>query len=218
MESSLTIHRIGYQISLASELVHGLSVWVATASETSIIWDQIRVVSYSATDSRININTASSCDVSLVFAYDSSSVSDGFIWVNGIGASYSGSNGVWDFSETQSAAQILTYNLVAAAANIHGITSVDQNSQTLDVIWDSLTITITVTDGRINIDDIASVIATAIYDYDSSAYDGTLQLNDTIFQEASHGSRGYTVESASGDSFGITAIRQNMEVDCIWDS
>jgi hypothetical protein len=217
-ETSLAIKRIGYQITLASELVYGLSAWIATASDTSIIWDQIRVVSYAADDYRIDINSPSSCDVSLVFAYDGSFVSDGFIWVNGIVATYSGSNGIWGFSETQSAAQLLTYSLVTAALNVHGITSVNQNSQSLNMIWDSLTITITVVDDRINIGSIASVIATAIYDYDSSAFDGTLQLNDTTFQQALPGRRGYTVNSASGGSHGITAIRQNMVVACIWDS
>jgi hypothetical protein len=112
----------------------------------------------------------------------------------------------------------VTFNLVSAAANEHGITSVNQNSQTQGVIWDSLTITITVSDSRIDIGTIASIIPTAIYDYDSSAYDGALQLNDTVFQQAFPGRRSYTVASASGDSHGITAIRQNMIVSCIWDS
>jgi hypothetical protein len=199
-------------------MIYSLSAWTATASDTGIIWDQILVVSYSIDDSRIDIDTPCFSHVTLIFDFDNSFVSDGSIWVNGVEADYSGSNGVWDFNETRSVAQLFTYTTVTAAANAHGITSVNQNSQTLDAIWDSLTITITVGDSRINVGTVASIVPTAVYDYDSTAYDGTLQLNDTTFQQFSPGRLGYTVDTAFGDSFGITAIRQNMEVDCIWDS
>ncbi|MHA2302306.1 MAG: hypothetical protein ACXACD_15270, partial [Candidatus Thorarchaeota archaeon] len=217
-ESSPSVQSIGYHVILASELAYGLSEWVATTSNTTIIWDQILVVSYSTEDSRIDIDTASSSNVTLIFDFDDSFVIDGSVWINGIGAIYSGSNGVWDFAETRSDAQLVTYNTVSAAANQHGITAVNQDSQSQSIIWDSLTITITVSDSRINIGAIASIVPTAIYDYDNSAFDGTLQLNDTVFQQAFLGRRGYQVDSAFGDSHGISAIRQNMIVSCIWDS
>jgi hypothetical protein len=217
-ETSPTIQSIGYQITLASEMIYGLSAWTATTSDTGIIWDQLLVVSYSIDDSRIDIDTPCFSHVTLIFDFDDSFVIDGAIWVNGVDAEYTGSNGVWDFNETRSVAQLITYNSVTAAANEHGITSVNQNSQTLDAIWDSLTVTITVDDSRINVGDIVSIVTTAVFDYDSSAYDGTLQLNDTTLQQFSPSRLGYTVETASGGSYGITAIRQNMEVYCIWDS
>ncbi|MFX1605867.1 MAG: hypothetical protein ACFFDD_08155 [Promethearchaeota archaeon] len=217
-EISASVQNIGYSIASASETVYGLAQWVVTTSNTTIIWDQLLVVAYSADDSRIDINTVSSCHVTLIFDFDDSFVSDGTILVNGLSAVYSSSNGVWNFSETKSDAQLVTYNLVVATGNVHGITSVNQNSQTLGVIWDSLTITITILDSRIDVGTVASVVPTAIYDYDSSAYDGTLLLNDTIFQLGTPGYRGYTVLSTSGDSYGISTIRQNMEVRCIWDS
>jgi len=217
-ESSGSIQSIGYEILSASESVHSLTQWVLTASNTVIIWDQILVISYSADDFRINIDTASSCHVTLIYDFDNSFVSDGSISINGLIAIYSGSNGVWNFGESRGTAQQRTYNSIEAISNSYGITSVNQNSQTLSVIWDSLTITIVVSDSRIDVGTIASIVATAIYDYDSSAYDGTLQLNNTIFVRGSPGHRGYTVLSASGDSYGITTIQQNMAVRCIWDS
>ncbi|MFX1482949.1 MAG: hypothetical protein ACFFCP_07150 [Promethearchaeota archaeon] len=217
-ESSASVQKLGYMISSASESMYGLTQWTVTSTNTSIIWDQILVISYSADDSRIDINTAAVCNVTLLFDFDDTFVSDGTISINGLGAVYSGSNGVWNFGEAKSGAQLVTYNIVVASSNVHGITAVNQNSQTLEVVWDSLTITITVTDSRIDVGTIANVLPTAIYDYDGSAYDGTVQLNDTVFQQATPGDRGYTVLSASGDSYGISVIRQNMEVQCIWDS
>ena len=217
-EISVSVQGIGYEIASASESIYGLTQWVVTASNTTIIWDQILVVSYSADDSRIDISTASSCHVTLIFDFDDVYVSDGTITVNGLSAVYSGSNGVWDFGESKNDAQLVTYNAVGASGNVHGISLVNQNSQSLDVIWDSLTITIIITDSRIDVGTVATVVPTAIYDYDSSAYDGTLQLNDTIFQQGTPSYRGYTVSSASGDSYGISAIRMNMEVRCVWDS
>ncbi|MFW9834478.1 MAG: hypothetical protein ACFFEK_10820 [Candidatus Thorarchaeota archaeon] len=217
-ETSVSVRSIGYRIASASDSSYGLTQWVVTTSNTSIIWDQVLVVSYSADDSRIEIDTSSSCQVTLIFDFDNSFVSDGSISVNGLSTVYSGSNGVWNFGESKNAAQLVTYNLVVASANVYGITSVNQNSQILEIIWDSLKITITVLDNRIDVGTVASVVPTAIYDYDSSIYDGILQLNDTVFQLGTSGIRGYTVTSASGDSHGISVIRQNMEVSCIWDS
>ncbi|MFX1543934.1 MAG: hypothetical protein ACFFCR_13085, partial [Promethearchaeota archaeon] len=217
-ETSASVQRIGYHVVIASELVYGLTQWVATTSNTTIIWDQIVVISYSTEDSRIDINAGCSCNVTLIYDFDDSFVIDGSVWINGISATYSGSSGVWDFAETRNVAQLVTYDTVSTSVNQYDITAVNQNSQTQGIIWDSLTITITVGDNRIDIETIASVVPTAIYDYDGSSYDGTLQLNDTIFQQASAGRRGYTVDSAFGDSFGISAIRQNMIVSCVWDS
>ncbi|MFW9869492.1 MAG: hypothetical protein ACFFEL_07685 [Candidatus Thorarchaeota archaeon] len=217
-ESSVSVQKIGYKIFSASESVYDLTQWIVTSTNTSIIWDQILVIAYSADDYRIDIDTASSCQVTIIFDFDDSFVSDGTISINGISAAYSGSNGVWNFDEIKSVAQLVTYNTVAASSNVHGITAVNQNSQTLIIVWDSLTITITVTDSRIDVETIATIVPTAVYDYDGSSYDGTLQLNDTIFQQDTPSYRGYTVQSASGDSHGISVIRQNMEVSCIWDS
>ncbi|MFW9888781.1 MAG: hypothetical protein ACFFER_11385, partial [Candidatus Thorarchaeota archaeon] len=217
-ETSPSVQRIGYHVVVASELVYGLTQWIVTTSNTTIIWDQIVVISYSTEDSRIEINTGCSCNVTLIYDFDDSFVIDGSVWINGISATYSGSNGVWNFTETRTVAQLMIYDTVSTTGNQYGITAVNQNSLTQGIIWDSLTITIMVGDSRIDTGTIASIVPTAIYDYDSSAYDGTLQLNDTTFQQAFAGRRGYTIDSAFGDSFGISAIGQNMIVSCIWDS
>jgi hypothetical protein len=168
----------------------------------------------------VNINTAAPDRVTLRYEYDSSPVTDGTVNVNGVTALYTGSNGVWNFGAIKTTAQLVVYNLVSVSANLHGISSINQNGQSLQQIWDSLTISITdPLDQRININENASgIVVTAIYDYDGSAYDGTFVLNYSIFQHSSVGKRGYKVQSAGGDTYGISAIGTNDETYAIWDS
>jgi len=58
----------------------------------------------------------------------------------------------------------------------------------------------------------------AVYDYDGSAFDGTLTLNNTQFSYATPQIQGYTVNLVSGGAHGITAISVNDATYCIWDS
>jgi len=59
------------------------------------IADRVQVQSYSSDDSRIDVNTTASLHVILYYDYDNSFVTDGTVTINGLTATYSGSNGVW---------------------------------------------------------------------------------------------------------------------------
>ena len=101
----------------------------------------------------------------------------------------------------------------------HGITTISSNDVTY-FIWDSLTITITdPADQHINVNTNATgIFVSAVYDYDGTAFDGTLILNNTQFNYATAQRQGYTVDSVSGGAHGITAISVNDATWCIWDS
>ncbi|GAH32684.1 unnamed protein product, partial [marine sediment metagenome] len=70
-----------------------------------------------------------------------------------------------------------------AAGNTEGITDVNQNSKSVSFIWDSLTITISnPTDQRQDLNANASgIVVSAVRDYDSSAFDGSITLNKTDY-------------------------------------
>ncbi|MFW9800955.1 MAG: hypothetical protein ACFFD9_10995, partial [Candidatus Thorarchaeota archaeon] len=80
-----------------------------------------------------------------------------------------------------------------------------------------LVVDIVVGDSHIDIGAIASITTSAVYAFDGSSYDGNLILNDTETQYLTVGKRGYTVASASGDSYGISVFSVNPEVYVIWD-
>ncbi|MHA1614271.1 MAG: hypothetical protein ACTSYJ_05455, partial [Candidatus Thorarchaeota archaeon] len=66
------------------------------------IADRVQVQSYSTDDSRINVNSSASLHAVLYYDYDNSFVTDGTVTINGLTATYSGSNGIWDFVDEQS--------------------------------------------------------------------------------------------------------------------
>lgn len=190
-----------------------------TTSETeTYIADRINVQSYSVIDNRVNIGTNVSINVTLIYEYDDSQITDGTVTVNGVSASHQGS-GIWQIVENETSVIDRSYDTVVCSDLTHGLSAVNQNSQSQTVIWDSLTISVVNPNQRINIGTNASgIIFTAIHDYDSSIYDGEFLLNDTTFLFSEAGRHGYTVFDVSGGSFGITAININDETFCIWDS
>ena len=73
----------------------------------------------------------------------------------------------------------MTFDTVACSGNTHGISSVNQDSQSQFVIWDKITVrSYTVIDGRINIDDAVNIDVLVEYEYDDTAVvDGSVTIN-----------------------------------------
>lgn len=204
----------------------------SSSQSTNYISDRVQVQSYSTDDPRINVDDASIMHVTLYYDYDDSFVTNGVVSINGISATYSGSNGVWDFSDTESVVQMNTYNTVAYNGGTHGITVEDQNGQSLDQIWDRITVvSYSVIDDRINIGTSVDIDVTLIYAYDSAAVtDGSVTVNSI---SATHQGAGvwrfsdtkatvqevtYNLVAASGNSNGITVVDQNSQTqDVTWD-
>jgi len=168
-----------------------------------VIWDSL-TTTITVGDNRININDNATIQVSAIYDYDSAPF-DGTLTLN-----YT--------TYVQSSAQRKGYTISSASGDSYGITTIATNDDNY-VIWDSLTITITnPTDQRINVDaNITGMVVSAIYDYDSSAFDGTFSLNDTTYDYSTVGRRGYTVSTVTGDTHGISVINMNDDTYCIWD-
>ncbi len=217
--SSSSVTMIDFNNVATSGNAYGITAVDQNGKHQQVIWDQVTVRSYSVTDSRVNIGYSVTVRVTLEYEYDDTNVTDGFVTINGISATHVDSSGVWQIMVSESSVQAKIYNTVACSLNAYDITSVNQNGQSVQVIWDALIVSITdPTDQRINIGDTATgITASAVYAYDSTAYDGTLSLNSTTFMYTTVGKRGYTVISASGDSYGITTIQSNDDTYCIWD-
>ncbi|KXH77043.1 MAG: hypothetical protein AM326_01890 [Candidatus Thorarchaeota archaeon SMTZ-45] len=203
-----------------------------SSQSANYISDRVQVQSYSTDDSRINVDSAANMQVTLYYDYDDSFVTDGTVTINGISATYSGSNGVWDFSDTESVVQLNTYDSLTYSGGTHGITVEDQNGQNLNQIWDRITVfSYSVVDNRVDVDTSVNIDVTLVYAYDSSAVtDGTVTVN-TI--SATHQGGGvwrfsdtkatvqgvtYNLVAASGNTHGITLVDQNSQFQgVIWD-
>ena len=191
---------------------------LVTDDSVAFISDRIRVVGYSVSDARVNVNSDVLIDVTLEYEYDNTAVITGNVQINGQNATHM-ADGVWRLTKSQSIVTAETFDNVSVTLDTYGISIENQNSQEISVIWDGLIITmLDPTDSRINIGETATGISgTAIYSYDGTPYDGTLVLNSSTFIYGSVGSRGYTIASASGDTYGISVIILNDITSCIWD-
>ncbi|MFX1473311.1 MAG: hypothetical protein ACFFBM_12455 [Promethearchaeota archaeon] len=206
----------GYTVlSAAGDDFYGITAIISN-DITWCIWDQVMVFSLSASDARDNVDDPIWVDVILRYEYDNTPVEDGSVTVSGYVFDNLGM-GLWRHNRTETSVIGIIFNSVSCTGNNHGIQSVNQNSQSQTVIWDQLLVTIAVDDRRIDVGSTASIQPSAIYAYDSTVYDGTLQLNDTIHMHADVGRWAYTVVSASGDSYDISLIASNDEDYVIWD-
>ncbi|MHA2433732.1 MAG: hypothetical protein ACXADO_10935, partial [Candidatus Thorarchaeota archaeon] len=181
----MTVDKVTFYVnsSNANEDLYGITVVYVNGKSDIVIWDRVLVKSYSTDDERIDVGAACAGHVNLSYEFDNAPVTDGFVAVNGVSATYSGSEGIWDFSETRSTVQTFTYDNVEVSDNENGITVVNQNAQSVKQIWDQLrVISYTVTDERCNINSFQTITAIVIYEYDSILFigsSGTVYLNNT---------------------------------------
>jgi len=231
VQSQSSIQSVTYNVVVCSGNVYGISEVNQNSQSATIIWDQIVVQSYAVLDNRVNVNDSVLIDVTLLYGYDSSPVIDGTVTVNSIVASHLGS-GVWRITDQKSSVQSFTYDMVMCADNAHGITNVDQKSQSKVVIWDQVVVIFYATnDTRVDINTLVLVNITLQYGYDnSSVVNGIVIVNSVI---ATHAGSGVwqlnlvrsTVQAValnsvvcSGNSLGITSVDQNSQaLVIIWD-
>ena len=204
--------------SSANEVTYGITaVWLNGQSDT-VATDRVIVISYAISDARDNINDYIWINVTVQYESDNAVVTDGTIVINSYSFTHLGS-GIWRHNRTQASATGITFDTAVASGNTRGITVVNQNGQSQTAVWDSYTVSFTVDDNRINIDVNATVGYTVISDHDAIAYDGTVNLNYTTWEQSTAQRQGFTVSSLSGDdTYGITVISTNDADYVIWDS
>jgi len=85
-------------------------------------------------------------------------------------------------------------------------------------IWDGVIITITgPTSQSLSLGQNASgIYVSAFYAYDGASFDGKFQMNNSLYSYDTPGRRGYTVETISEDTYGITVIILNDDTFAIW--
>jgi hypothetical protein len=201
-------------------------------SFSAVIVDRIKVLSYTVSDSRANINDNVDIDATLRYEYDNTAITTGTITINGYSASHIGS-GVYRITRTSVSVTSITYNTVAGSESTYGLNTVNQNSQTTTVIWDRLQVqSYTVSDSRADINANVNIDALVWFDYDNTVCTtGTITING---YSASHiGSGVYritrtsasvtsvaynTVACSAETTYGITTVDQNSQsTTVVWD-
>ncbi|MHA2227701.1 MAG: hypothetical protein ACXABL_00725, partial [Candidatus Thorarchaeota archaeon] len=235
-ESMSNVQSIGYSVASASETTHGLNIRVQTASNTTIIWDRIRILTTTTQDGRIDYGTSAEIRVTAELEYDSHLLGFGdFLYMNNTEMTWIGPYfllqpqfsevGLWTFYINTTGAEEITY----------GITEIFLDGNQIDQIWDRIQIlTTSATDGRIDYGSSTTINVTAQLEYDGTNLDSsdTLRINDTVMiWDSDHfyletgaysmiGLLAYFVNATGAleTAFGISVVQSNsLTSDVIWD-
>jgi len=181
-----------------TDSTYGLTVKNDVAG-VNVVTDRVKVLQYAVSDSRTNVGDNVNIDVTLMYEYDGTVVTDGLVTINGYSAAHQGS-GIWRIVQSRSTVTAVTYDTVAVSGNTYGITVVNQNGKFATVIWDRIKITnIWSDDGRIDVGASATLYVTAELEYDGHVVglgDG-LSLEGISCMWDSGNNRWYCVDSKS---------------------
>ncbi|MHA2353233.1 MAG: hypothetical protein ACXABX_08950, partial [Candidatus Thorarchaeota archaeon] len=208
-------------------------LYYTTSVNDTYIADRVQVQSYLVTDARVDIGTSVNIDFTIYYDYDNSPVTDGTVTLNTIPATDQGA-GVWRITESEAAVTANNYDTVAYSGGTHGISFVDQNGLSQQVIWDQIVVQTTVADDtRVNIGANVEIHVQLWLASDSTFLGSgdTVTLNGQVMtwdsgnswfelnvSQASVGFWTYFVNSSTETNFGITALDTNSQsVVVIWD-
>jgi hypothetical protein len=221
----------------ANEVTYGITVVNLDGNEVSQIWDRILILTTSADDSRVNVNSNVELQVTASLEFDGHGVGSGdTLYLDDIQMTWDGTNSWFDLTRTQSSVGLWTYFVNASNAyeTTYGIAAVNIDAKTQDVIWDRILILTTTTeDSRINYGAVADIRVTAELEYDGHQLDSgdTLYMTDvqmtwisTYFQlQPSFSQVGlwsYFVNASGANeaTYGITLVNLDGNgIDQIWD-
>jgi hypothetical protein len=188
----------------------------------SVISDQIRLDSLAVVNSRVNVNTAGTYYATASLQYDSHVLGSGDSFtLSGYVFTWNSGNSKFESSVTESSVMSVTINTFTSGSEAtYGITVGIINGKSATEIWDSVTAYVSdPAKQRINVGANASgIMVWGKYDFDSTAFDGTLTLNNTLYVYSTAQRQDYQVSSISGGAYGIAAISSSNSTYCVWDN
>jgi len=192
-DSEATVILNTYDTVACTGNTHGITVEDNTVTQ-DIIWDRIKVVSYTIVtpsgDSRVDTDITVTIDVELHYDYDEADVVDGTVTVNALSTIYQ-SLGKWRFTDSEATVMMNTYDTVACTGNAHGIVTED-NTITLDVIWDRLLVIIQADAETVENGIQVNFTLTVVFDYDDTTcttYQIGIHRNDTWWFSFTNGNK-----------------------------
>ncbi len=215
---------VTYDAVTAAGNTRGINTVDMNGQSATTIWDQIQVQSITASENTLFLDYPADIDVSLIYVYDSTPVTDGTVTINGLSIVHQGS-GVWRITDTKATEQTITYDTVTASGNTRNLNTVDINGQSTTVSWippDIIVDSITASSTQIYVDEVVTINVSLIYeDTSNPVVDGDVTINGLT---ASHLGAGiwnvfdtksspetviYEVVTASGNTRSITSVNMN---------
>jgi len=182
------------------------------SSAWTIIVDKI-IVTLSANTSRTDVGRGVSVSWVLRFKSDSTSISAFTITVARNGTSvYSGSAS--SFVDSYTAVSATVYTVSSVKDNMYGVTAFESNS--VSVVWDTVVIkSIAPAKPRTTVGEVPQITVSAIYAYDKSAFQGSVNTNATAVSNV--GVYTIVVTSIKDSLYGLRTFTGNTTVSVIFD-
>ncbi len=191
----------------AVDLAGNTGLW---SGYISFINDRMLVSNGGVTDDRVDVGEASTVWFTAVYEYDQVvfDSSKGVLHVNGSDMAWNAYNSRWEKAYTYTEVTKQYFRVSSVTDFTYGLTVIDNAVGTKSIIWDRIDITITVSSNRINVQDTANIAWTSTYEYDRTAFTGTLSFNDTATKNVV-GKYGYNVSSISDPKYGLSVFQSN---------
>jgi hypothetical protein len=169
-----------------------------TSNKVFCIWDRVNINLY-VEDNRINVGSNATITWLAVYEYDNTP--------------FYGTVALNDTTIKEEVGKY-GYRVVSINDQIYNVTVFKSNQ--VYCIFDKVSITLNVTDARINVGSQVEISWKAFYQFDKSLFKGSITLNDTQTIYSTVGKHGYKVISISDPLYQITTFDSNI-VYCIWD-
>lgn len=172
-----TVDSREYEVTAVN--VNGETDYQQMVSNPSVIWDRVDVVTYSAWDSRINLNKEACFYFTLKYEHDDTTISSGSITLNGsLSLNWIVERSRWEYNVTKTTSQSLTVYVVSLTGNTHNITALNSgvSSDMVSIMWDELDMSSFVYGNGTEVD-VAFLIES---NYSNATALGTLTINTYI--------------------------------------
>ena len=184
------------------------------------IADRIVVDSYDETDTRVNVNEEINLFFGLSYDYDDEPVTTGTITLNGESTINFGS-GNYYMSITRTTVTDFECDTVAGSDSANGITKFDQNEQSEILIWDRVNFDFSATQDWSVVDCNITIDYTAIYEYDSEPFVGSVSWAnhypvESVVDLYEYGSE--VISSITDSSYGLTVFSVTDIASVVFDS
>lgn len=185
-----TIGKSVWNIGLVKD-VDGYSILI---DNPTIIWDKIEILVESS--QRLNVN------------------SDDIEWSGKYLYNDEYFQGALIYNDTLLKQEVgrYSYSVMGIIDTKYDLESYSAND--FEVIFDRVTLTVTLTDNRLDVGESPEISVIGVYEYDSQPFIGNIYLED--FPKNDVGKYNVLVESINDPLYGLTSFTQN-DVTCIWD-
>lgn len=189
------VGRFSYVLTSIIDSKYGLSTFRSNIA--SVIFDRV-LLDLSFPDDRINVGAIADVAISGVYEHDHSTWEGVFILNDTLAK-----NEVGNFS----------FVVVSISDSVYNLTVFESNSAS--EVWDRVNIVSFTLQERISVGAVAPINWTAIYEYDTAAFTGSIALDHDIIS-GSVGLVAYGVKSISDPLYGLTTFTNNT-VNVIFD-